>query len=548
MMKPRTLSRREALAAGAVGLLAAGRSGLAAAPAPSPRAAPYLEDARTARAVQLSVPRSSLRETLLALSSVAGFELTATPALAEERLVGYVPRRALRETMQALETLFEARWTRVPGMGGGYLLSPDPVRARAESEQQAAALKRMRARLDALAVQAQKQAAVGNPPEDTLSPPTTPVPVLWQHLTPPDRDRVLRGASVTISIPIERIGPLNVWMVNSSRREPAPLTEPLLATYDLDYDLDFPEGRGALALRARATGRRENSLIAIIGIQELSRLGQPARPAQVEEMPAGEQFPPKVGGTGRFFGGRDEVLARLAEACGVPILSRHRPQKQTANITAGGRSLSTVLTDLSTLYDVTPTLTSRGFCLLRDAGVVPEISLRPLATVVAEYLKGRPPVGSVVTLAQMSPLGALIPGQLAVLAQSSQCSAEARFLTGTTSGGDASPQVGAYAIVRFYASLSPEQRVALASTEGLDMAALTHRQLHTLIDARGKRGDFDLFPHLNEIREMRLRFRERPEQKEDNLILQAMRGGMTEAGVTLNLPVVVELPKPTAAV
>src|SRR4051812_17252421 len=107
MRKPGTLSRREALTVGAAGLLAAGGSSPAAAPAPS--TAPYLEDARTARAARLSVPRSPLRETLRALSGVAGIELTAAPALEEELLVGYVPRRPLRETMQALETLFDAR-------------------------------------------------------------------------------------------------------------------------------------------------------------------------------------------------------------------------------------------------------------------------------------------------------------------------------------------------------------------------------------------------------------------------------------------------------
>lgn len=536
----RTLSRREALAAGAVGLLGASRSGLAATP---PAPAPYLEDSRTARAARLSIPRTPLRETLRVLSQVAGIELTAAPTLAEESLVGFVPRRPIRETMQALETLFQARWTRNSG-SSRYLLSPDPKQLQAEADAQAAAMKRIRARLDAQAAQVAK---LTTPPPEDAPQPEAPTALLWQHLPTADRDRVLRGASVTFSIPLEKVGPLNVMMVNSSRREPAPLTEPVLATFDLDYDLDIREGQGSLALRARATGRRENSLIAVIGIQDLSKLAQAAKAPPFEEMPGGEPFPTKVGGTGRFFGGRDEILLRLAEVCGVPILSRHRPQKQTTTITAGGQTFSTVLANIAAAYDAKPTLTARGFGLLRDTAAVPDFPLHTPAQILTDYEKNRPPVSRVVTLEQMSPLSTLTPGQLALLAATNRYNAEARFLTGSPGREDTAIQAAAYALVRFHAALSPEQRQALASDAGLDAATLTHRQLHLLIDARSKRGDFDVFPHMGQLRGLHLRFRTYPERKEDNLTLQALRDGMSVAGIALNLPTVEEPPKPTAA-
>jgi hypothetical protein len=531
-LKPQKLTRREALAAGALGLLAAAPASVVAAPATTSGAKPYLEDARTARAARLSVPRSPLREALKALSGVAGFDLAASPTLAEETLVGYVPRRPLRETMQAFETLFEARWVRTPSTGGGYLLTPDPARQRAEAEAYAATLKKIRAGVDAQATALDKLARAGKPLPNDVSRGEEPALLLWPHLPPADRDRVLRGTPVTITIPVERAGPLNVMMLNFSSREPAPLIEPLIAT----YDLDDPRTLGIPALRARVTGRREDSMVAGIGMIDLTRYGQPVRPTPLEEAPNSEVLPANVGNTGRFVGPRDDVVMSLAEACGVPILSRHRGRSDTTGVNAGERTLVAVLTDLAATCDAAPILTARGFCLLRDAGALPDTPLHPLPGPVAEYLKGRPAIGSPVTLERLAPLGALTPGQVSVLSRSNLCDEEALFTN------------GAHAVVRFRAALTAEQQRALGSEAGLEVTTLTHQQLHALIDARTKRGDFDVFrQQFAQMRGLRLRFREQPERAEDNLTLQGLRDGMVVVGVTLSLPVVEALARPTAS-
>jgi hypothetical protein len=525
---PLKLTRREALTAGALGLFSAAHGSAAAQAGPTP----YLEDARTARAARLSVPRSPLREALKALSGVAGFELTAAPALAEESLVGYVPRRPLRETMQALETLFEARWVRTPDMGGGYVLTPDPARQRAEAGAYTALLKKMRAGVDAQAAALDKLTREGKPLPNDISRGEEPALLLWPHLPPADRDRVLRGTPVTITIPAERAGPLNVMMLNFSSREPAPLTEPLIAT----YDLEDPRALGIPALRARVTGRREDSMVAGIGMIDLTRYGQPVRPTPLEEAPNSEVLPGNVGREGRFAGPRDDVVLTLAEGCGVPILSRHRGRGDTTGVNAGERTLVATLTDLAATCDATPILTARGFCLLRDAGALPETPLHPLPGPVAEYLKGRPAIGSPVTLERLAPLGALTPGQLSVLSRYNLCDEEALFTS------------GALAVVRFRAALTAEQQQALGSEAGLEVSTLTHRQLHALIDARKKRGDFDIFSkEFAQMRGLRLRFRELPGQAEDNLVLQGLRDGMVVVGVTLSLPVVEALARPTAS-
>jgi hypothetical protein len=480
----------------------------------------YLEDSRTLRALRLSAPRAPLAAVLRVLGQAAALPLGASAVLAEETLVGYVPARPLRETMQALETLFEARWVAV---GSGYELAQTPEGARAQAAARTAQLRRYRAALDEAARPVAAAAEAGKPPPDTLPAAEYRALLLWSALPPEERDRVLRGEVRSHVIPVEKAAAINRMMLVFSERPHEPLTGPVLATFDLDdrSDLAMP------ALRARATGRRATSIIAGIGLADLTRYAQPTREPPLNSAADGDPFPPEVGGTGRFDGTRDDVVRSLALACNLPILSRHRAMGGSApGVVAGGRRLSQVLGELAAACDAHPSLTARGFGLLRPAGGLLDWALQPASPLVRKYLASRPEPGSTVSLEQLVPLGELTPGQLSVLSRENRCDPEADFVR------------GAYALVRFVGALGPAERAALASVHGLELASLPHAALHALVDERAKRGELNIFAQLQNLPGLHLRFQVLEGRTEDNLVMQALRGPDMVAGAVLTLPVV----------
>lgn len=493
-----------------------GAFGLAALAEGSAFAAPYLEDPRTARAVTLRAPRTTLGECLRVVSAAVEVELTAAPELSREAVVAYVPRRTLRETMSAIEELFDGRWVE---SGGKFRLEPDPVRYPARRNAHRAALAKIRKTLDdqsALVMKRLKTEPL--PPDQDSQRQLFPV-VLWSFLTPDQRMQVLKGTRVSIAIPEPQAKPVYELTVSMALKEPGKLVEPLLATFDLD-------DRNELAnptLRVRATGRRADSVVGAIHSVDLSTALEAPKP---QPAPNGPILPENLGGRGRIGGTRDELILALGEAANLPVLSRQRAQGGSGPaLVIGGRTLSQVMEDLGAACDVTVTANSRGFFLCRSntealdgAGSLPES--------IMDYVRRRPEKGKVISFDLLSELGELTPLQLAVLQRSNLCTPETI----------AAREI--YTVLRFYRSLTPAQRQAIFTADGLEAAGLSHAQLHALLDEKAKRGNWEVHGPLQEIKGLRFRFERASVDGQAAVTFVCLRDGNE-----LEPPVLVELPK-----
>ncbi|MGV3719527.1 MAG: hypothetical protein ACO1SX_01345 [Actinomycetota bacterium] len=482
--------------------------------------ADYIDDSRTAKGVSLAMPRTSLGEVLREISGATGVKVTAAPGLTEEQLVGYVPRRPLRETMRALEELYDGVWTVLPGSPSSYRLDPDPARAKTLAAARAVALKEYRKSADAPAAEAAARIKKGEPlPTSQQLQWDLLGPLLWSHLSSADRDRVLQGQTVTIAIPQAEAGAIHDHIGATATKSRAPLAAPVMATFDMDDKVDT----GIPSIRARATAVRENSVVgAISGIEII----KPQAGGKTTEAPPNDPvLPEAVGETGRFNGERDEVMVTLAEACGLPILSRHRVQGGSSRtVVAGGRRMTDVMNDLALAVDATYQPNSRGYHLFRSRTEMIDRAGLPPAAVLQHYLATRPAAGEVVPFAKLAELAPLTPLQLAVLQRSNLASAEAEKARET------------FAVMRFYQSLTPEQRSLLFTESGLSAEKLTHTQVHAFLDEKRKRAEFDIHDQLQQMRGLAFRFREEPEKDEDGLILEAVRDGNIVVASTQALP------------
>jgi hypothetical protein len=482
--------------------------------------ADYGDDSRTAKGVTFGSPRASLGHCLRLLSEATGVTLTAAPALTTEPLVGYVPRRPLRETMQALEALYDGQWVTVPGSPVSYRLDPEPVRAKAAAAARAAAYKEYRKTVDEAAADAARRVKAHEPLPASQDQKWRMFPLLlWSHLTPAARDRVLNGETVTISIPQSQVAPIHELILGIASKAPAPVTGPALAT----YDLDDRTGHGIPSIRARATVIRENSVVGAIGSIEFVK--QPGAP-KPQDAPEGEPLlPAGIGEAGRFSGERDEVTVKLAEEAGVPILSRHRAQGGSSpQVVAGGRRPSDVMADLSNALDADFKSTARGYFLFRSRTEPIDRVGIPTPSVVEKYLALRPPLSQTVSFTALAALVPLSPLQLAVLQHCNVASEDA-----TIAG-----QI--FAVIRFYQSLKPEQQRALFSEQGLAAESLDHRQLHAFLDQKDKRGDLEVHDHLQQIKGLYFRFREERDKDDGTLVLQVLRDGSVITTSNQDLP------------
>lgn len=483
--------------------------------------ADYGDDSRTAKGVAFGSPRAPLGQCLQLLSKATGVALTAAPTLATEPLVGYVPRRPLRETMQALEDLYDGQWVTVPGNPAGYRLDPEPTRAKAAAAARAVAFKEYRKTVDDAAADAARRVKAGEPLPASQDQKWRMLPLLlWSHLPPADRDRVLNGQTVTISIPAAQVGAIHDLILGIATKSPAPVTGPALATYDLDDRTDL----GVPSIRARATVMRANSVVGAIGSIEFIKLpGAPKPP----DAPEGEPLlPAGIGDAGRFNGERDEILVKLAQESGIPILSRHRAQGGNARtVAAGGRRPSDVMAELSTSVDATYHPTARGYYLFRSrTEAVDRVGL-PTPAVVQQYLSQRPALAQTVPFTTLAVLAPLSPFQLSVLQHYNVASDDAAIAR----------QI--FAVMRFYQSLKPEQQKALFTEQGLAADTLDHRQLHAFLDQKDKRGDLEIHDHLQQIKGLYFRFKEEHEREGDGtLVLQAVRDGTVVATSNQDLP------------
>jgi hypothetical protein len=484
--------------------------------------ADYTDDARTARGVAIGSPRAPLGECLQRLSQVTEVSLSAAPSLLQEPLVGYVPRRPLRETMQALEELYDGVWTVLPGSPPKYRLDLDPVRVKAAAVAHSAAFKEYRKVADEAAAEAARNLKNGGKLPDGRSD-VQQVQLfsllLWSHVPPADRDRVLNGQTVTISIPAAEAEPIHQLILSIAKKRDAKLIAPMLASFDLDDKTDL----GIPAIRARATGLREDSVVgAIWTIDFLKQAGVPKPPEAPEGDPV---LPEMIGDNGRFNGERDEVLVKLAQEAGVPILSRHRVQGGSiSTVSAGGRKLTDVMSALGSSINALHRPNARGYQLFRSRTEAIDRSGLPPATVVENYLRNRPELGQPVPFTALVPLTPLTPLQLQVLGRSNVAGAEAAIAEEI------------FSLLRFYQALTPPQRKALFSEEGLDVGSLTHPQLHAILDEKAKRGGLDIHDHLQQLKGLRLRFKEELDKEESSLLLQALRDGTVVSSSTQELP------------
>lgn len=507
-----SLSRRRVLQ------LSAGALALRGATLASPvRAAAFLEDARTARGVTLRLPRTTLAECLRVLSAAGGVSLEAAPELQREALVGYVPRRPLRETMSALEALFDATWSGT-GTPVRYRLQRDPVKSKAALQARERLLQEYRKNLDAQAAAAAKAVKTDGLP--TLDTPRreTFVLLLWNELTPAQKLQVLRGETVTASIPEARAQPMYELAVAIAGKEKAKLTGSLLATFDLDdrSELAIP------TLRTRATGMRENSIVGAIHAIEFAKMAEPPRPKVPD---GGPVLPLEIGTDGSVSGTRDEMVLGLGEGGGVPILSRQRAQGGNGpGVQAGGRPAAQVAADLAVACDARLVPNSRGFLLLRSntealdaSGSIPEAA--------QAYLKRRPATGFV-PLPALAELAALSLLQLAVLQRSNLCTVETA----------AAREI--YTLLDFYRSLTPELRQALFSPKGVEATRLSHAQLHALLGDKRLRANWEVHAPLQSISDLSFRMEETRQDDGPALSMVCLRKGLE-----MDAPIVVPMPE-----
>lgn len=499
---------------------------------PAAAADEFLGDARTAKGVTVTLPRTSLREALRVISEATEIPLTAVPAYADQQIIGYIPRRPVREIMGALETLFDGVW--VPATGaGGYRLDLDPVKSKAAIAARDALLKKQRKEWDDASADVAKKIQNGMlVPSGRTQQIQIFANLLWNLAPPAERDKVMAGATVTFSISEAQARPVYELMIALASKPPQPLTGPLVATIDLEdrADTGFP------LVRTRATARRQNSILSIITASLEFPSMQPVKKEGPPETVATEDYtyPNEVGESGRFNGTRDEILIMAARAANAPMLSRHRAYGASAGIGGGGRRLGQVVADFALISDAVASTTARGFHLARSRtemldslGLVPEERLQPL-------LKKLPAEKQPVSLELLSELHSLTPLHLSILQRSNVGLEVISFAR------------EAYALLRFYHALTPEQRTALFSPKGIEATALSHTQLHMMLDQRDKRGDFDVYEHLQELNGLRFRFLRDEGGDMNTLGLQLLRGDMLISSQTLDLPAVEKEPKPEA--
>ncbi len=484
----------------------------------------FLEDARTAKGVSFSSPRASLKKCLGVLSDATKVSLSASPALAEEQLTGYVPRRPLRETMDALAELYDGAWTSVPGSPRGFRLDPDPAKSKTLAAARTGYLARLRKSLDDESAEALKEAKNTGLPGDAEGRQRTRKfgMVLWAVLLVAERDKVLRGTPYTLTLPEPAAKPVYQMLLTLTEKDDQKLVGPMLITYDLDE-----KGENMLPqLRARATAMRDNSIIGAFGVLDLTALvalpKAPELPEVGNDLPA---LPTTIGENGRFVGTRDELISKVGEGCNLPVLSRHRAlPDSTYGLNAAGRRAPQLIGDLARQCDATYTLTSRGFYLLQSNSALIDSLYLPPSTVVERYLNGRPGKEKRVPFETVADLAVLSPIQLKILQRSNTCSEDAEFAYDT------------YGLLRFYRLLTPEQKKQLFSTSpagvdvaggaqaGLDAAALGHAALHAFLDERTKRGDLNIYGELQEMKGLRLRFAEYTDKRENTFVAQGLRG------------------------
>lgn len=500
--------------------------------APAHGADEHLSDVRTARSVALEIPRTTLRQAVQALSEGTEVPLSVAPGLTELPLTGYLPNRPLREIMGALATLFDAAWAVQPGNPAGYRLEPDPVAAKASVAARESLLKKLRKDWDDASADVSRKIQSGMlTPAGRSQQVQVFANLIWNLAPPADRDRVLSGATVTFPIAEAQARPIYELMLALSSKAVQPLKGPLMATIDIEdrADTAFP------LLRTRATARRENSILSII----TASLEFPSQPVKKEDpLVAGfaedYEFATGVGENGRFNGTRDEILMQVAKTANAPVLSRHRAYGASAGIGGGGRKLSQVIEDLATVSDAVASSTPRGFHLIRSrTEPLDTLGLAPRERLQA-FVSRLPATGKAVPLETIIELAPLTSLQLSVLHRSNVALEPIGFARET------------YALIRFYHALKPEQRTALFTKEGLDAASLSHLQLHLLLDQRDKRGDFDIYEHLQEIRGLRFRFMPENDEDGEGLTLQLFRGDTLVSTQSLDLPIYEPEPRPTA--
>jgi hypothetical protein len=240
----------------------------------------------------------------------------------------------------------------------------------------------------------------------------------------------------------------------------------------------------------------------------------------------GPVLPEGIGDNGRIGGTRDELVLSLGEEARLPVLSRQRAQGGSGPaVVIAGRSLWQVMSEVSAACDVSVKASSRGFYLLRSNTEALD-SAATLPEWVGKYAERRPKKGAFVRFDVLSELSELSPLQVAVLQRSNLCTPET--LTARE----------IYTILRFYRTLSPEQRVRIFSPAGLEAAGLTHPQLHALLDEKLKRGNWEVHGPLQALKGLSFRFQETSDEGKPAVSFVCVRDGKE-----LEPPVLVELPQ-----
>lgn len=493
-------------------VLGAALPALAALPA---TAAGFREDSTTAVSVDFASPRAPLSDCLQALAAGVGVKLDCAPALAGEPLTACSLGRPLRELMAAMEQLYDATWT---SAGGGYRLVPEPAATERAAAGRVQFLRRERKAVDEQVAETVRKLKAG-----ALSPTLQSQKVqaygslLWNSASPADRDRVFAGHAVHFAIAEAQARPVYEMLLSLSSKKPEALAGPILATIDLEDSAatGFPQ------LRTRASARRGNSVLSIITTFELPSAAN-RKPLPTPEGRADDPLAPQdAGDNGRLQGTREELILLVGKDLGVPVLSRHRPYGGTAGLPVAGRRLGAILHELAQTCEATVSVSSRGFCLLRSRTEALD-SLGRLPPGKTADLKLRFAGTARPDFQAYTEFGSLTPFQISLLERSNICTEAAEF-----AGGN-------YAILRFYSSLSPEQR-SLLFRQGVDAAALSHAQLHMLLDQRDKRGDFDVYEQMQELKGLVVRFGT-PTMDGEGLVLQTLRGGKELSRAVLKFP------------
>lgn len=488
----------------------------------------YLSDARTAKALAFSFPRGYLSDCVALVSKGTGVSLSVAPPLGDEPLVAYVPRRPLRETMRALEELFDAQWTAGAGPVPAYVLRPEPVKTKKNQAARAQLTKQLMKGLDDQSAQAVQDARKEIASPDNLVGSHLAL-LLWAHLKPAERAKVLRGERVSLSIPEGSSRLVYEAGLSAARRAPnlsmlemKPLAGPILATFDLDDWRQNPTENAIPNLRARLTALRADSCVGGIGTVEFVRV-PPAPKVAIPPDGRGAAAAPAPT-IDRVSGSRDEVVFKIAQVYGVPVLSRHRSSSQPINLEVAGGSLARVMADFALGTESRTQVNARGFQLVRSLTEHTDPIGYPTRSVVEKYLANRPKEGETVHLDQLAELAVLSPIQLGILQRMNRCSSEASFLR------------EAYAVARFYRALSPEQRKEVFSREGIAARSLTHPQLHALLDHKLRRADWEVHEHLQQLSDLRFRFVETKSRGEYSLAMHALRNGRALSSKSLDLP------------